>query len=323
MIWREREEKKMEEYMNESGSWTKYFSYLSPRLRSAVQSMQQSDIDRLQEIRIRAGRPLAVTVNGREHFLMMSGNLTAYPDQAVKVTRMETEETFRKVCEYSVYSYAKEIREGFITLRGGARVGISGTAVYDGIRLSGMRDVSSLCFRMPRQVRNCAARLARETVVRNKGGLLIAGKAGSGKTTMLRDLCRILGSSSRVSLIDTRGEIAGILHGVPQYDIGSHTDIFDGFPRSDGAVMALRAMTPEYIVCDEISTNEEAQALLQVYGCGVNIIASAHAGSFDDLMKRRALKPLIDAGVFSSAAILGDELQPGKLISVQRINAVC
>lgn len=300
--------------------WTRYFSYLSPRLRSAVQSMQHGDIDRLQEVRIRAGRPLAVTVDGREHFLMISGNLTAYPEQAVKVTKAEIEETFRSVCEYSVYSFARELREGFITLRGGARVGLSGTAVYNDGVLSGMRDISSLCFRLPRQVVNCAAKLVRETIVKCGGGVLIAGKAGSGKTTMLRDTCRLLGSNSRLSLIDTRGEIAGILHGIPQYDIGTHTDVFDGFPRSDGAVMALRSMTPEYIVCDEISTREEADALLQVFGCGVNIIASAHAGSIDDIIKRRTLKPLIDAGVFTCVAFLGEGMKPGKLVSVQRIN---
>lgn len=302
--------------------WTRYFSYLSPRLRSAVQSMQHGDIERLQEIRIRAGRPLAVTVDGREHFLMISGNLTAYPEQAVKATKAETEETFRSVCEYSVYSFSRELCEGFITLRGGARVGLSGTAVYNEGELSGMRDISSLCFRLPRQVVNCASKLVRETVVRYGGGVLIAGKAGSGKTTMLRDVCRLLGSSSRVSLIDTRGEIAGILHGIPQYEIGAHTDIFDGFPRSDGAVMALRAMAPEYIVCDEISTREEADALLQVFGCGVNIVASAHAGSIDDIMKRRTLKPLIEAGVFSCAAFIGEGTKPGKLVSVQRISAL-
>lgn len=302
--------------------WTRYFSYLSPRLRSAVQSMQQVDTDRLQEIRIRSGRPLAVTVNGKEYFLMISGNLTAYPDQAVKVTKMEIEETFRSVCEYSVYSFSKELRDGYITLRGGARVGISGTAVYENGHLSGMRDISSLCFRLPRQVVNCAARLVRETIMKGSGGMLIAGKAGSGKTTMLRDMCRILGSSSRVSLIDTRGEIAGVLHGIPQYDIGTHTDIFDGFPRSDGAVMALRAMTPEYIICDEISTYDEANALLQVFGCGVNIIASAHAGSLDDLMKRKTLKSLIDAGVFLNAALLGDGTKPGRVVSIQRMNAI-
>lgn len=303
--------------------WTRYFSYLSPRLRCAVQSMQQTDTDRLQEIRVRLGRPLAVTVDGREYFLMVSGNLTAYPEQAVKVTKTEIEETFRSICEYSVYSYARELREGYITLKGGARVGISGTAVYENGRLSGMRDISSLCFRLPRQVINCAAKLVHEAIQRGSRGILIAGKAGSGKTTMLRDICRILGSRHRVSLIDTRGEIAGILHGSPQYDIGAHTDIFDGFPRGDGAVMALRAMTPEYIVCDEISTRDEAAALLQVFGCGVNIIASAHAGSLEDIMKRTALRPLLDAGVFSCAALLGEETKPGKLVSIRGMDAVC
>lgn len=313
----------MTEQTDNTSLWTRYFSYLSPRLRSAVQSMKKADSEKLQEIRIRAGRPLSVTVCGKEYFLMISGNLTAYPEQAVRVTKAETEETFRSVCEYSVYSFSKELREGYITLKGGARVGISGTAVYEEGKLSGMRDVSSLCFRLPREVKNCAAGLARETILMGGGGLLIAGKAGSGKTTMLRDMCRILGSCSRVSLVDTRGEIAGILHGIPQYDIGHHTDVFDGFPRSDGAVMALRSMTPEYIVCDEISTAQEANALLQVFGCGVNIIASAHAGSFADIMKRETLKPLIDAGVFTGAALLEDCSKPGSIVSIQRMSALC
>lgn len=306
--------------MTDSRNITAYLSYLAPRLRAAVQCMKKEDMAGLQEIRLRTGRPLSVTVRSRIHLLTIGGTLTSYPEQALRVTRSETDETFRRACEYSVYSCAREIREGFITLRGGARVGISGTAVYDdGGSLSGMRDISSICIRIPREIKNCAASLVSETLIRNGGGLLIAGRAGSGKTTLLRDICRILGSSSRVSLIDTRGEIAGILHGMPQFDTGAHTDIFDGFPRGEGAVMALRAMTPEYIVCDEISTQAEASALMQVFGCGVKIIASAHAGSLDDIRKRSNLSRLISEGVFTSAVLAGDVNNPGKITSSERL----
>ncbi len=298
-------------------------NYLSPRIRSAVQSIDEQSLENLQEIRLRAGRPLAVSIAGREHFVTLAGRLTAYPEQAVTVLRMEVQETFRALCEYSVYSYSQELREGYITLKGGARAGIAGTAVYEDFRLKSMRDISSICLRIPRQVRNCADALIRQTVARSDGGLIVFGRAGSGKTTILRDMCRILGGRYRVSLIDTRCEIAGTLHGMPQFDVGLHTDVFDGMPRGEGAVMALRAMTPEYIVCDEISTLDEAEALMQVSGCGVRIIASAHSGSIEDAMRRKCIKLLAGAGVFEYAALLGSGTSPGVLREVVRLERSC
>lgn len=299
------------------------FPYLAPRIRAAVQAICPGDQSRLQEIRMRAGRPLAVSLGGREHYVMISGNLTDYPRQGVLVTRGEVEETFRAVCEYSVYRYARELKEGYITLRGGTRVGIAGTAVYENGELSRMRDVSSLNFRIPRQMKNCAVQLAEQTLAHSRAGLLIAGAAGAGKTTILRDLCRILGGSARISLIDTRGEIAGILHGIPQYDVGFHTDIFDGFPRSEGAYTALRVMTPDYIICDEIGTPEDAEALLQLHGCGVHIIASAHAGSMEDAVQRPVLRSLIEAGVFDYIAMLGSGSNQGKIQKIRRVKESC
>ncbi len=253
----------------------------------------------------------------------MQGSLTDYPEEGVLVTRVEVEETFRAICEYSVYRYAQELKEGYITLRGGARVGIAGTAVYENGVLTRMRDVSSLNFRIPRQMKNCAMQLAEQTIVRSKGGLLVVGAAGAGKTTMLRDLCRILGGSARVSLIDTRGEIAGTLHGIPQYEVGFHTDVFDGFPRSAGASVALRVMTPEYIVCDEIGTPDDAEAILRLHGCGVKIIATAHAGALEEVMQRQVLRTLIEAGVFGCIAMLGSGKEQGKVIKIRRVNVSC
>ena len=315
-------ENKMAESINENILLGQVCTYLPPRIRGAVQSIQPASAERIQEIRLRAGRPLAVSISGKERFVTIDGCLTAYPEQAVQTLKTEIEEAFRAVCEYSVYSYTKELREGFITLRGGARVGIAGTAVYENGVLSHMRDISSLCFRIPRQMKDCAASLAGQTVAKG-GGLLLAGRTGSGKTTMLRDLCRLLGSTERVSLIDTRGEIAGVVHGVPQYDVGLHTDVLSGFSRNEGAVIALRVMAPDYIICDEIGTYEDAEALMQIHGCGVKIVAAAHAGSMEDIMSRETLKPLIDAGVFEYAALLGSSTMPGSLSAVKRLREPC
>ena len=147
--------------------------------------------------------------------------------------------------------------------------------------------------------------------------ILLAGTVGSGKTTMLRDLCRILGQTYRLCIIDSRGELAAVQNSVPQYEIGLHTDVYDGFPRAEGAVMALRVMAPDGLVCDEISTAEDAAALMQVYGCGVQILATAHAANEQDLYRRTALRTLLEAGVFDYLVLL----RQGSVQKIQRVAA--
>ena len=148
----------------------------------------------------------------------------------------------------------------------------------------------------------------------------ILGPSGSGKTTMLRDLCRLLGASHRLTLVDERSEIAAVHHGVPQYDVGLHTDVLDGFPRAEGLLTALRVMTPEVLVCDEIGTEADAQAILRIYGCGVPVIASAHGTSWEDLERRPVLRQLLEQGAFRYAAILSVQEQ-GVVRTLRQVTA--
>lgn len=282
--------------------------YLPPQVRSRIQQLPPSEQAQIQEIRLRAERPVCMLLYGREKPI----------DPVHLLSQKTVEQVFQAVCEYSIYRYAKEIAEGFVTIAGGNRVGIAGSAVYREGKLVQMRYISGLNFRVSHAVTGCAEPLFRQTCAEKPSSLLLAGAVGSGKTTMLRDLCRLLGASWRLTLVDERSEIAAVHHGVPQYDVGLHTDVLDGFPRAEGLLTALRVLTPEVLVCDEISTEADAEAILRLHGCGVPVIASAHAASWDDLERRPVLKQLLDKGVFQYAAVLSGREQ-GKVQTLRRV----
>lgn len=292
--------------------------YLPPQIQSALRRMPAVQLEQVQEIRLRVGRPAGISVGNRENFFSAEGVCTTDASNAVIVSQKEIEQSFQAVCEYSIYRYAREISEGFVTLAGGNRVGIAGTAVYrDGV-LTQLRNISSLNFRVAHAVIGCADRLYGQTCGDVPRSLLLVGSVGAGKTTMLRDLCRQLGNVRRVTLVDERGEIAAMHRGVPRYDIGLHTDVLDGFSRAEGLMTALRVLTPETLICDEIGTAQDVDAILRVHGCGVPVIASAHGASVKELEQRSALRPLLEQGVFQYIAVL-DEKRQGELKTLRRV----
>lgn len=283
--------------------------YLPTQVQAALQQMPAGDLAKIQEIRLRAERPVAVAVGNREQFLTKHGTRTDIPSQAIQVSQKVVEQVFQAVCEYSVYRYTKEICDGFVTVSGGNRVGIAGSAVYREGTLSQIRHINGLNFRISHAVTDCAQVLYRQICSTKPNSLLLAGAVGSGKTTMLRDLCRLLGTSHRVTLVDERSEIAAVHHGVPRYDVGLHTDVLDGFPRAEGLLTALRVLTPEVLICDEVGTEADAEAILRIHGCGVPVIASAHAASWIELEQRPVLRKLLEKGVFHYGAVLSSEHQ--------------
>lgn len=294
--------------------------YLPVQVREALQHMEKRVQEQVQEIRLRASCPLCITVSGREEIVGAMGERTSLASRGVLVTQKMVEQSFQAICEYSIYRYTKEIREGFITISGGNRVGIAGSAVYREGVLTQMRYISGLNFRIAHAVKGCADSLYQKVFGVQPCSLLLSGNVGSGKTTMLRDLCRLLGEKWRVSLVDERSEIAAMHAGVPRYDVGIHTDVLDGFPRGEGLLTALRVLTPQILVCDEIGTQEDVQAILRVHGCGVPVVASVHAGSWEELQRRCILKRLLEEGVFTHVAQLS-ALQLGKVQTIRQVIA--
>lgn len=268
-------------------------------LKSLEKIRVTTPFSELAEIRLRAGRPCVC--------VSVSGETTVCSD---KKTAEDIAECFAEICRYSVYSFESEIAEGFITLDGGHRVGICGTAVLKNGKIASIKDISGLNIRIAHQKLGCADELYARVFSRGLHSLLLGGKPLSGKTTMLRDLARRLGERHRVVLIDTRGELSASVRGTPSFDIGLNTDALCGVEKSDGIFLSLRSLSPEIIICDEIGNDSEA--IERAMFCGVKLIASAHADSLAQIKKRPATRDILP--FFERVAILGER---GKIIEYQ------
>lgn len=262
------------------------------------------------EIRLRACRPLTVSFPSEQLVLSSGGRLVSDSENAFILTEKMLNEVFQRLCEYSVYSKQNELVNGYITTQGGHRAGICGTAVYSHNEIINIKNISSINLRIARQLIGCASGL--DSVVKTSSGLLLCGEPASGKTTVLRDLARMLSAEHKrnVSLLDERGELAASVSGIPQNDVGC-CDVFDGFKKSDAMRLALRSMSPEYIVCDEIGGDSDVSSIMSLVNCGVRVIATAHAGNPNELMKKKSLSGLIKSGVFSHIVFLKSRREVG------------
>ncbi len=244
-----------------------------------------------REIRIRAGRPAVICCGGYDHVLQ---NI---------ISASTVENCVVAFCESSLHSYEKELAQGYVTLKGGHRAGFSGRAVYNGDTVTLIKNISSVNIRIARRHTGCADRLA-ELFFSGKDirGLLITGKPLSGKTTVLRELCRVIGGKYKLALIDERDEIAAASDGAPQFDVGINTDVFSGFNKNDGIIRAIRCMSPDYIVTDELGT--DLSLIEQCMNSGVGVIMTAHCGTTEEMYRNIDLNKLLSSGAISHIAML-------------------
>lgn len=260
--------------------------YFKGNIYSAVSKIPEYLFNDIQEIRLRVNKPLSVMCGFKPSYITPNGNLTCNPTNTVTVIEQELNQCYEAVCQYSVHSFKREICEGFVTLKGGHRVGLCGTTVIQNGLIENIKNVSSLNFRISHQVKGCAEKLYNQVFVHGLSNVLIAGAPMSGKTTLLRDLTRLLGSSYKTSVIDERGEIAAVWNGIPQNDVGINTDVFDGYPKSEGISTAVRVMSPQIIVCDEIGGENDMTAVKHASYCGVYVAATIHASNINELVQR-------------------------------------
>lgn len=267
---------------------------LFPKEDRLLWSQAAADYQGLQEIRLRAGKPVIVTRYGEEYFLSKAGVLTKEPGEAHFMGQQELQKVLLHNCDYSPYAYEKEIRQGFLTVRGGHRIGIVGQAVIgDGGEIKTLKNISGLNIRIAHEILGVAEellpRLYGEGRLRNT---LIISPPGCGKTTLLRDLIRQLSDGSSyapgisVGVVDERGEIAGCHLGIPQNQVGMRTDVLDACPKRTGLLMLIRSMSPALIAVDEIGGLEDLQAIQYAATCGIRVLASIHGSGMEDLVHK-------------------------------------
>ena len=276
--------------------WNETRRFLAPCFPEEVRSeMDMLLPGELREIRIRAERPTVFVTATRTAALPWSP------------TQHELESLIEGLSGHSLYARTDETRQGFITLRGGHRMGLCGRVAKTDFR-SVITDVGSVCIRIAAEWPGSADALTAR--MEGAKSVLIIGAPGSGKTTMLRDLCRQLAtgrSAMQLAVVDERSELAACVEGVPQLDVGDHADVLDGLPKAEALPWLVRAMSPQVIVTDELGGDADASAVLDALHCGAAVCASVHGLSLQDAAARPALATLMARRAFDLYAVLSPE----------------
>ena len=289
------------------GRYEQALELLPSRWQQAARRVPDHRKARAEEFRLRAGRPMTLVTPEGE--LFVSDEL---PRQSV--TQADLEQLCDTVTGYSRYASAETMGKGYLVGRGGFRVGLCGTVVLREGAAVNLRDISSATVRISRQVpglcRDVTELLTGEETFRST---LIAAPPGAGKTTLLREMAAALSNGGedraplRIGMVDERGELAGMYRGVPQMDVGFHTDVLDGCPKAMGIPMLLRSANPQVIVVDEITDPEDLRAMTAAANCGVALLATIHALDAEELRRKPLFPALAEARVFQRLVTISVE----------------
>lgn len=285
-------------------------SFLPTCLQEKLNRVSEEIKSKTYEVRLRTGKPVVLITSDSTLFLDKNGRVTyVFSDDLYKVQTNEMKEAFNRLCNFSVYSHSDSIAQGFITLSSGHRVGIGGTAVTDRGVVTSIRDINSLNIRIAREFKGCADEILTNVFKNKLKNVIIAGPPSSGKTTLLRDIARQVsmgrfGEYHKVSIIDERCEISPVSDGICRCDTGPNTDILSSFRKADGIMSALRTLSPQMIVCDEIGTVDECEAIKSGLNSGVNFVLSIHASSIAELKNKPQFKSLVQSGIIGKVVLL-------------------
>lgn len=271
----------------------------------------------LQEIKLRIGQPLILVYKGEE---LVPGGIR---DKPHIVTAEEIRETLDYVSGYSLYAFEQEMRQGFITIEGGHRVGVTGQAILEEGKVRNIKYISSINIRMAHEVPGCADKVFPYiTYNRQLAHTMIISPPGCGKTTLLRDIVRQVSDGNEwvrgmtVGVVDERSEIGGSYMGIAQNHLGIRTDVLDGCPKAEGMIMLIRSMGPQVIAVDEIGMESDVHAIEYAMHCGCKMLATAHGSSIEEIAKKPELARMIESQAFERYIVLENKEQVGQVSAI-------
>ena len=270
----------------------------------------------IQEIRIKVGKPIILILSNEEKVLNYV------------TTNDEVKGILVKISNYSLYAYEEEIKQGYITIKGGHRVGIAGECVISNGEIKTIKNISSLNIRISKAVGGSAKKIMPSITGGDRiYNTLIVSPPKCGKTTILRDIAKNISNGvyslglkgKKVVIIDERSEVAACYNGVPQMDVGIRTDVLDNCLKKTGMIMAIRSLSPDVLICDEIGTLGEVEALNMAFNSGVNIVVTVHGFDIEDIYSRKVFKELIDESIIERVVILSSRKGAGTIERIYKI----
>lgn len=285
-------------------------AYIFPdSIRSGMENvMKRPDIT---EIRFRMGLPLMVRTLAGDYYFQRDGLLSREDHRAYLVSTETIQRIFQKICQYSVFAYKEELKEGFITLKGGHRIGLCGKIYYDAEGMRQIQQISSMNLRIARQFRGCSEAFF-PFLIHGKDffNTLLISPPGGGKTTYLRDLIRMISDGTpdfpgkHISVVDERSEIGNRSGTVEGFYLGKRTDLMDHCPKAEGLLMMLRSMGPQVLAADEIGDAKDIDALRYIRNCGCQLLMTVHGYNLKDILKRPFLGPYLEQYPFDRYVII-------------------